>query len=39
MSYVSLLVPFVIAYIWFAWRAMDSKKIDIEEMKSESHIY
>ena len=39
MSYVSLLVPFVIAYIWYAWRAIDNKKIDIEEIKKESHIY
>jgi cytochrome bd ubiquinol oxidase subunit II len=39
MSYVSLLVPFVLAYIFYAWRSIDSKKIDIEEMKSESHIY
>ena len=39
MSYVSLLVPFVIAYIWYAWRAIDNKKIDIEEIKSESHSY
>jgi cytochrome d ubiquinol oxidase subunit II len=39
MSYVSLLVPFVLAYIIYAWRSIDSKKIDIEEMKSETHIY
>jgi cytochrome d ubiquinol oxidase subunit II len=39
MSYVSLLVPFVIAYIWYAWRSIDNKKIDIEEIKSESHVY
>jgi cytochrome d ubiquinol oxidase subunit II len=39
MSYVSLIVPFVIAYIWYAWRSIDSKKIDIEEIKSESHVY
>ena len=39
MSYVSLLVPFVLAYIFYAWRSIDSKKIDIEEMKSETHIY
>jgi len=39
MSYVSLLVPFVIAYIWYAWRSMDNKKIDIEEIKSETHVY
>ena len=39
MSYVSLLVPFVLAYIFYAWRSIDNKKIDIEEMKSESHVY
>lgn len=39
MSYVSLLVPFVLAYIWYAWRSIDKKKIDIEEMKNESHVY
>jgi cytochrome d ubiquinol oxidase subunit II len=39
MSYVSLLVPFVVAYIWIAWRAIDNKKIDTEELKNESHIY
>ncbi len=39
MSYVSLLVPFVIAYIWIAWRAIDNKKIDMDELKKESHVY
>lgn len=39
MSYVSLLVPFVIAYIWYAWRSIDNRKIDIEEIHSESHVY
>ncbi len=39
MSYVSLLVPFVIAYIWYAWRSIDNKKTDIEEVKSEPHVY
>ncbi len=39
MSYVSLLIPFVIAYIWYAWRAIDNKKIDIEEIKTETHVY
>ena len=39
MSYVSLLVPFVLAYIWYAWRSIDNKKIDIEEIKTESHVY
>jgi cytochrome d ubiquinol oxidase subunit II len=39
MSYVSLLIPFVLAYIWIAWRAIDNKKIDVEELKNESHVY
>jgi len=39
MSYVSLLVPFVIAYIWIAWRSIDSKKIDLDELKNETHVY
>jgi cytochrome d ubiquinol oxidase subunit II len=39
MSYVSLMVPFVLAYIWYAWRSIDSKKIDIEEINKESHSY
>jgi cytochrome d ubiquinol oxidase subunit II len=39
MSYVSLLVPFVLAYIWYAWRSIDNKKIDIEEVKTETHTY
>jgi len=39
MSYVSLLVPFVLAYIWYAWSAIDKKKIDLEELKNETHLY
>ncbi len=39
MSYVSLLVPFVLAYIWYAWKSIDNKKIDIEEVKNDSHAY
>jgi cytochrome d ubiquinol oxidase subunit II len=39
MSYVSLLVPLVAVYIWIAWRAIDNRKIDNEELKNESHIY
>ncbi len=39
MSYVSLLIPFVLAYIIVFWRAMNKKKISDEEMKSESHVY
>ena len=39
MSYVSLLVPFVIAYIWYAWKAINSKKIDAAEMEEGGHTY
>ncbi len=39
MSYVSLFVPFVIAYIWWFWRAMNNKKIDEKELSEESHTY
>lgn len=27
MSYVSILIPFVVAYIWYVWRRIDSKKV------------
>jgi cytochrome d ubiquinol oxidase subunit II len=39
MSYVSLFVPVVLAYIWWAWRAMDRKKIDKQEIKDSDHSY
>jgi cytochrome d ubiquinol oxidase subunit II len=39
MSYVSLLVPFVFAYIWYAWKAINNKKIDKAEMEEEGHKY
>ena len=39
MSYVSLMVPFVIAYIWYAWRALTRKKITAKEMEEETHVY
>jgi cytochrome d ubiquinol oxidase subunit II len=39
MSYVSLLVPFVLGYIWYAWWSMNRKKIDIAEMETEDHTY
>ncbi|MBO4429903.1 MAG: cytochrome d ubiquinol oxidase subunit II [Bacteroidaceae bacterium] len=32
MAYVSLLIPFVLAYIVVAWRKIDSKKLDREEI-------
>ena len=39
MSYVSLMVPFVLAYIWYAWKSINNKKIDSEELENESHVY
>ena len=39
MSYVSLLVPFVLAYISFVWCAMDKVKITQDEMRNDSHTY
>lgn len=39
MSYVSLFVPFVFAYIFFAWKAIDKSKITEEELNNESHKY
>lgn len=39
MTYVSLMVPFVIAYIWYAWKSINNKKLDLDELKGEDHIY
>lgn len=39
MAYVSLLVPFVLAYIFHAWRSIDRKKIDRKEMQESGHTY
>ena len=39
MFYVSLLVPFVLAYIFYAWRKIDSKPIDADEMQHDDHAY
>ena len=32
MAYVSIFIPFVLAYIAYAWRALDKKEIDKEEI-------
>ncbi len=39
MFIVSLIIPFVLGYIWFAWKVVNSKKITSEEMESDEHIY
>ena len=38
MFYVSLLVPFVLAYIVYAWRKINNRKIDASELMDE-HAY
>ncbi len=32
MAYVSILVPFVIGYIWYVWRLIDKKKITEKDL-------
>ena len=38
MFYVSLLVPFVLAYIVYAWWSIDKKKLTKEEI-ADGHAY
>ncbi|MDK2909693.1 MAG: cytochrome bd ubiquinol oxidase subunit [Bacteroidales bacterium] len=39
MSYVSLLVPFVLAYIAWVWKSLNNKQVSEEEMKEDIHVY
>ena len=39
MFWVSLLVPFVLAYIIYAWHKIDSKKISRTEIEADDHAY
>ncbi|CAA6811596.1 MAG: Cytochrome d ubiquinol oxidase subunit II (EC [uncultured Sulfurovum sp.] len=39
MSYVSLMVPFVLGYIYLVWRSMDKEQISSEEVESDHHHY
>ena len=39
MFYVSLLVPFVLAYIVYAWHAIDKKKLTKDELQGDDHAY
>ncbi len=38
MFWVSFIIPFVLAYIVYAWRAIDRKKLDRDEIRSD-HAY
>ncbi len=39
MSVVSLLVPFVLGYIIYAWNALEKKKFDADDLKEDGHVY
>jgi cytochrome d ubiquinol oxidase subunit II len=39
MSVVSLFVPAIIAYIIYAWGALEKKKLGMEELDSDGHAY
>ena len=39
MSYVSLFVPFVLAYIIYVWKSMNKKQLSTDELKNEDHLY
>jgi cytochrome d ubiquinol oxidase subunit II len=39
MSWVSLFIPLVFAYIVVAWRSLNRKKIGEKEMQEEPHVY
>ncbi len=39
MTYVSFVIPFVLTYIFFAWRALDREPITEKEMKESKDAY
>jgi cytochrome d ubiquinol oxidase subunit II len=39
MSYVSLLVPFVLVYIALVWKSMTKTKVSAQELEDQSHVY
>lgn len=39
MTYVALAIPFVLAYIVYVWRQMDSKKLTLEELAADKKSY
>lgn len=39
MSIVSLLIPLVLAYIFYAWRSIDKKKMTRKEIEDSHHTY
>jgi len=39
MTIVSVLIPFVLAYIFYAWRSMEKNRTDIADINSDDHAY
>lgn len=39
MAWVSLFIPVVVAYIWYAWRALNRRPITREELREGEHQY
>lgn len=39
MAYVSIAIPFVLAYIVYAWRSMDRKSLTSQELEETDHKY
>ena len=39
MTIVSVLIPFVLGYIFYAWRSMEKKHTDIADINSDDHAY
>lgn len=39
MAVVSLLIPFVLAYIFYAWRSLEKTHTTVDEIKGDGHAY
>ena len=39
MAVVSILVPFVLGYIIYAWNALEKKPFDVKDLKDDGHVY
>lgn len=39
MSIVSLLIPIIVSYIFYAWRSMEKNRIDLEDVNNDHHAY
>ena len=39
MSWVSIIIPFVLAYIFAVWRKMNATQLTEKELEKESHSY